>query len=136
MQTQLERCDHSVERMERLVNDVLDETRVQQGRLAVRLEPCNLAAVVAEAVAEQRQLDTERTIGWTAETAPVPVLADASRIGQVVTNYVSNALKFSCQQCAVEVRLQTADGLACVSVHDVGIGIPPSERAQVWEPFY
>jgi signal transduction histidine kinase len=128
--------DQSLERMERLVEDVLDETRVQQGRLTVRLEPRHLTEVVAEAVAEQRQLHPERTIRWIAEESPVPVMVDANRIEQVVTNFVSNALKFSRADQAVEVHLQTADGLTCVSVHDDGVGIPLPEQPHVWEPFY
>ena len=58
------------------------------------------------------------------------------RIDQVVTNYLSNALKFSREDQAVEVRLETADGLARVSVHDQGIGVPLDEQAHLWERFY
>jgi signal transduction histidine kinase len=64
------------------------------------------------------------------------VIADAGRIDEVVINYMSNALKFSREDQAVEVRLETADGLARVSVHDEGIGVPLKEQAHVWERFY
>ena len=101
--------------MRRLVEDVLDETRVRKGRLALRLEPRNLASVVGQAVTEQAALNPERTIRWVAEESLIPVLADASRIEQVVTNYVSNALKFSRANQPVEVRLCTEDGMARVS---------------------
>jgi len=80
--------------MRRLVDDVLDETRVSHGRLALRPQPCDLVSVAGRAVAEQLALNPDRSIHWVVDTAPIAVLADASRIEQVVTNYVSNALKF------------------------------------------
>jgi signal transduction histidine kinase len=132
----VERCDGSLERMSRLVEDVLDETRLRQGRFTFRLEPHDLANVVGEAVEEQLALNPERTIHWVAEASPVPVLADASRIEQVVANYVRNALKFSRQDQAVEVCVCTADRMAQVSVHDNGVGIPLAEQPHIWDRFY
>ena len=129
-------CDQSLERMSRLVEDVLDETRLRQGRLALRLEAYDLVRVVGQAVAEQMRLNPERTIRWVAAVSLVPVFADASRIEQVVANYVSNALKFSRADQAVEVRMQTLDGQARVSVHDDGIGIPLADQLHIWERFY
>ncbi|MGO8947687.1 MAG: sensor histidine kinase, partial [Ktedonobacterales bacterium] len=136
LRTLVERCEQSLERMRRLVEDVLDETRVRNGRLAVRLEPRNLASVVGEAVTEQAALNPERTIRWVAEGSLVPVLADASRIDQVVANYVSNALKFSRADQPVDVRLCTEDGMARVTVHDEGVGIPVADQPHIWERFY
>jgi signal transduction histidine kinase len=129
-------CDQSLDRMARLVRDVLDETRVRQGQLAMRLEPHNLASVVGEAVTEQAVLNPERTIRWVSEGALVPVFADASRVGQVVTNYLSNALKFSGADQPVEVCLRTEDGLARVSVYDDGVGIPLADQPHIWDRFY
>jgi signal transduction histidine kinase len=63
-------------------------------------------------------------------------VADASRIEQVVANYLSNALKFSREGQDVEVRLQREDGVARVSVHDDGVGLPLAEQAQVWGHFH
>jgi signal transduction histidine kinase len=63
-------------------------------------------------------------------------MADASRIEQVVASYVSNALKFSRDDQAVEVRLQTADTVAQVSVHDDGVGVPLAEQPHIWAQFY
>ncbi len=136
LHTLIDRCDRSLKRMARLVEDVLDETRVRQGRFALRPEPCDLVSVVGQAVAEQLALHPERCIRWIADASPVPVLADASRIEQVVTNYVSNALKFSRADQAVEVRVQTRDRVARVSVHDDGVGIPQAIQPHIWERYY
>jgi signal transduction histidine kinase len=91
---------------------------------------------VGQAVAEQLALNPERCIRWIAEASPVPVLADASRIQQVVTNYMSNALKFSRANQEVEVRVQTQDRAARVSVHDDGVGIPLAHQPHIWERYY
>ena len=136
LRTLIDRCDRSLERMARLVEDVLQETRVRQGRLGLRPKACDLVSVVDQAVAEQMVLNPERCIRWDAEASPVPVLADSSRIQQVVTNYVSNALKFSRANQAVEVRLQTQDRAALVSVHDDGVGIPLALQPHIWERYY
>jgi signal transduction histidine kinase len=136
LRTLVERCKQSLERMRRLVEDVLDESRVRSGRLTLRLESCNLASVVAEAVTEQAALNPERTIRWVAEESLIPVLADESRIEQVVANYVSNALKFSRADQPVEVRLCAEEGMARVTVHDEGVGIPLADQPHIWERFY
>jgi signal transduction histidine kinase len=136
LRAQLERCDQSVERMQRLVEDVLDNTYVQHGRLALQLEPCNLAAVVDEAVAEQMALHPDRTILCGADVSPIEVMADAGRLEQVVANYLSNALKFSRPNQVVEVQLRPEDGMARVSVHDEGIGIAAADQPHIWERFY
>jgi signal transduction histidine kinase len=136
LHTLVRRCEQSLQRLGRLVEDVLDDARIRRGRLALRLEPCDLAAVVSEAVAEQVALNPERHIQYVAEAGSVSVTADASRIEQVVANYVSNALKFSQSDQAVEVRVCSTDGSAQVSVHDDGVGVPLSEQPHIWEQFY
>jgi signal transduction histidine kinase len=129
-------CDHSLQRMRRLVEDVEDGTRVQRGRLDLRLEQRNMASLVSDAVMEQAALNPERTIRLVAEGFLVPVVADGGRIEQVVTNYVSNALKFSPDDQSVEVCLRTEDGMARVTVHDEGGGIPLADQPHLWERFY
>jgi signal transduction histidine kinase len=134
--TLLAYCEQSLQRLWRLMDDVLDETRIRRGQLELRLEPCDLATVVGAAVAEQAVLNPERSIRWIPQASPVPVIADASRIEQVVASYVSNALKFSREDQAVEVCVQTAGSVAQVSVHDEGVGVPLAEQPHIWEQFY
>jgi signal transduction histidine kinase len=144
-------CDQSLGRMARLVDDVLDETRVRQGRFVLRLKECDLVGVAGHAVAEQLALNPERSIRWIVEASPVPVLADAGRIEQVVTNFLSNALKFSRADQTVEVRVRTEDaadwagtvagaheaaGVARVSVHDDGPGVSLADQLHIWERYY
>ncbi len=136
LRTLVERCEHSLLRLRRLIGDMLDTALIQQGRLEIRMAPCDLDTLVTEMVQDQARLNPTRQIRWMAAACTVPVIADAGRIEQVVANYLSNALKFSREDQAVEVRVETADGLARVSVHDEGIGVPLDEQAHLWERLY
>ncbi len=109
------------ERLQRLVTDLADVARVRAGQLELHLEPTDLAAVVRQAVVEQRLVNPERTflLECPAEQL-VPVTADAHRLGQVVTNYLTNALKYSPADCPVAVGLQVDD----------------QEQERIWERFH
>jgi signal transduction histidine kinase len=92
--------------------------------------------LVREAVSEQRHQHEQRSIRLEVPDAPITVLADADRIGQVVTQYVSNALKYAPEDRAITVVLEVRDEQARVGVHDEGPSLPPDEQEQVWEAFY
>jgi signal transduction histidine kinase len=133
----LNRCKLALRRIGGLVDDLLDDSRIHENRLALRLECCDLAAVVESAVDEQRLLEGDRTISLELpSTRPVLVLADPNRVGQVVTNYLTNALKYSREGQPVEVRVEVEEERARVSVRDHGQSLPFTEQAHVWERFY
>lgn len=128
---------NSVSRMTQLVNDLLDDARIREGRLALHLQPCDLSAIVRQAVDEQRVLAASRLIRLEPPAAQsAPILADALRIGQVVTNYLTNALKYSKEHQPVEVRLKVEGDSAQVYVHDDGVGIPHADQQRIWERFH
>jgi signal transduction histidine kinase len=141
----LERSDRTMVRLTRLVDDLLDVSRIRAGRLELRCEPCDLVAIVRDVVAQERAVVAEegsaRTISLALpQAASIPLVADADRIEQVVTNYLTNALKYSPSDAPVEVRLEVLAGsageMARVSVCDCGPGLPIEEREQIWEPFH
>src|SRR5260370_41959613 len=66
----------------------------------------------------------------------VPVLADAGRVGQALTNYLTNALKYAPLDQPVSMRLEVAGSSARVSVRDHGMGLTPEQQSRVWERFY
>jgi PAS domain S-box-containing protein len=134
----LETAERAVSRMVRLVGDLLEVTRIRVGALELRLAPCDLAAIVRAAVAEQLLVQPSRTVRleMPAPTQLVPVVADADRLGQVVTNYLTNALTYSQADRPVAVRLEVAGASATVSVQDEGPGIPVDEQARVWELYH
>ena len=137
VQEPLSRTERQVERLERLVNDLLDVSRVQADKLDLRPEYMDLASTVRERVEEQRQAEPDRTIclQFPADLH-VPVYADPGRIEQVVTNYLTNALKYSPAERPVAVGMQVEQQHACVWVRDQGPGLPAEEQEHIWERFH
>lgn len=139
IQDLLERTGGHMERLSRLVVDLLDVSRIRAGKLELRVAPCNLDDLLREVIEEQRQMASGRAIYLrlpAASQRPAVVLADADRIRQVVTNYLTNALKYSRADQYVTVRLHSDGEWARVSVQDHGPGIPTAEQRRVWERFY
>lgn len=137
MQAMLDRADRQASVQNRLVSDLLDISRIQADKLELQLEECDLTSIVSEAVADRSSAAPMRTIALDVpEGETVPVIADADRIGQVVSNYLTNALKYSLEDRPVEVRLQVEEATACLSVHDEGPGLSPAEQEHIWERFY
>lgn len=133
----LEPMNRQGKRLTRIVGDMVNTTRIQNGKLDFHLQPHDLAALVREEVKEQRQTQPERVIDLALPgDAPVLVIADDDRIGQVVTNYLTNALKYSREDQPVEVRLSVNGDTARVSVHDDGPGLPLEEQTRIWDLFH
>ncbi len=133
----MERTQRQVSRLDRLVNDLLDVSRIRAGKLDLRLEVADLNEIVREVVREQRTAWSGRPIELTLPVGAVPVHADADRIGQVVTNYLTNALKYSAEEEPVVVTLDLATpGFARVTVRDRGPGLPPDQQESIWERFH
>jgi len=133
----LERAERQVRLQNRLVGDLLDVSRIQADKIELNLEPCDLVTVVREAVQDQRLLSSSRIICLNLPVEElVPVVADADRLGQVVTNYLTNALKYSAADRPVEVSLQLEAKMARVSVRDEGPGLSVEEQQYIWERFH
>jgi PAS domain S-box-containing protein len=136
-QEQVAQVAHQAIRLDRLVNDLLDVSRARAGRLDLHLEPADLAAIVGEAVEQQRQANPARTLTFQfSADRRVLITADADRIGQVVTNYLTNALKFSAEECPVAVGMDLEAEQARVWVRDQGPGLPADEQERIWECFH
>jgi PAS domain S-box-containing protein len=136
-QDMLTRAERQVGVLNRLVGDMIDISRIQSGKLQVHLqpEPCNLCKIVQEIVQEQRKAVPGRSILLEMPALEdVPVMADPDRIGQVLTNYIGNACKYS--EAAVTVYLTVEEQCARVSVQDEGPGLSLEEQKYIWECFY
>ena len=133
----LRRTNTQVNRLIRLINDLLDMSRIQAHKIEPHMEYTNLANVLQDVVQEQSRSATNRTITLQLPTnVNVFVFADVDRIEQVLTNFISNALKYSTLDKPVEILLQKRGQDAYVAVHDEGSGIPKQEQANVFERFY
>jgi len=133
----LRRTNTQVNRLTRLINDLLDVSRIQAHKIEPHMERVNIVSVLQDIVQEQSTNAADRTITLSLPAEPnVSVFADVDRIEQVFTNYISNALKYSASDKPVEVSLRIQGHDACVSVRDEGPGLPEQEQDRVFERFY
>jgi len=136
MADMLQRLRSPVWQLERLISDLMEAAQLQRGQFTLAVRPCDLAAVVSDAVEAQRTAWPERAMELRLpELEEVVVRADAERVGQVVSNYLTNALKYTPPDSPIAVTLGVEAGQAWVEVRDHGPGIPPEEQAHLWEQF-
>jgi PAS domain S-box-containing protein len=125
------------ERLVRLINDILDVEKIESGQMGFRLAPVDLAALAGQAIESNRAYAEGYEVGLriagTAEEARV--WGDADRLLQVITNLISNAVKFSPRGGVVEVAVTCWEGEARVAVTDQGPGVPPEFRQRIFEKF-
>lgn len=125
------------ERLQRLVEGLLDFGRMEAGHMAYRLETLDLGSLVQE-VAEHVSRDTAST-GHRIEVdsaEPLPaVLGDRDALGYAIRNLLDNAVKYSPDNKIVHVRLSNANGRVAIHVRDRGLGIPTHEQREIFEKF-
>jgi len=136
MQDMLERAARQVEVQNRLVSDLLDVSRIYANKLELRIQRCDITAIVRRAIADQAYIVAPRHISLDSDAEAVYVMADADRLEQVLNNYLSNALKYSEKICPVEVCLEQIGDSVRVSVRDEGPGLTPIQQQHIWERFY
>ncbi len=128
-------ADRQVARLARLVESLLDLSRIQSGKLQLHPERVDLAQVVGDVLA---QMDEEaRRAGCTVTLSaggPVEGEWDRLRVEQVVANLLSNALKYGAH-CPVDVRVEARGEGALIEVRDRGIGISPEDQARLFQRF-
>jgi signal transduction histidine kinase len=129
-------ADESGARLQRLVTLLFDAARARSGTLSLSLAPCDLVAIVREQIAAQQSATPARVIVIEVPEQPVIVEGDADRLGQVLTNYLTNGVKYSADDQPIAVRLTVKAGRAMVAVQDHGPGLPSEEQQHVWEPSY
>lgn len=125
------------QRLSRMINQLLDLSRIEAGRMEWRLETLDLGDIVSHAVHTHRALFEARSVEVaTSLTAPSPkVLADRDKVIQILTNLLSNAAKFTPPGGQVSVRTFRDDSQAVVEVEDTGAGIPADQVEVIFEPF-
>ncbi|MGE4188934.1 MAG: ATP-binding protein [Thermoanaerobaculia bacterium] len=129
--------DTSARTLARLVDDLLDFSRILSGKLSIGLAPTDLEPVVATACEEIRPVMAARGVAFDcAVEGPLPlVLGDATRLHQVLWNLLSNAAKFTPRGGRVEVAVRRDDSDVVIEVSDTGDGIDAEFLSQVFVPF-
>ncbi len=132
----LELAQRQSRRLGRLVDELLDVSRLQQGRVELQPSDVDLVVTLREVVDRMRLLSTTHTIELDTDLESAIVQADRDRIDQVFENLVGNAVKYSPSGGRVLVRLEAKGDEAHVSVTDQGIGIAPDELERIFNIFY
>lgn len=120
--------------LQELVNDLLDVSRLQTGKLTFKKETFRLDTFLAETLDELRGLSDQQII-FTNKSRMV-VHADTFRIYQVLTNLISNAIKYSSGNGDIVITLKRKDGNALVSIQDFGIGIAKNQQKKIFDRLY
>ncbi len=129
-------ASQNTDRLGALIDDLLDVAKIEAGKIQLRREPLDLAAVITEVVSTFRFEAERKGLAFREEIPALPVImGDRDRLIQVFANLVSNAIKYT-PSGEVGVRAARADGHVEVVVHDTGIGISSEEQKQLFSKFF
>ena len=123
-------------RLDTLINDILDISRIEAGRIKMFLDSISLNDAVKEAIKMQESFAEEKAIKVSAKLAELPdIIGDAERLRQVIGNLLNNAIKFSKKAADVVVKTERVGGNVLFSVTDYGIGISKDDIEKLFKPF-
>ena len=134
----LARVQRQSKRLAALINDLLDISRIESGRIQMGQAPIALLDIVTQRIEEIRPQADEKSIqlDLTAPESVPQILGDEARMGQVFTNLIGNAIKFTPNNGKVSIKVEADGNLLHVEVIDTGSGIPPEERQKIFDKFY
>jgi signal transduction histidine kinase len=127
--------ERQARQMARLVEDLLDVSRLAMGKLTLHRERTDLAALTNRVVATWLQTRPERAAHTKCDLVTAWVDADRTRIEQILANLLDNAEKFSAGRCSIQVRVRVESGNAVLEVEDEGQGISPEDITRIFELF-
>ncbi len=135
--TMLGRSQQALRVQQRLINDLLDLSHIQEDKVELRLAIFNLVGLVYETVQDHQVAHPSRLITLDLpEQDLIPVYADRDRVQQVLSNYLTNALKFAPATKPVQVGMTLEAATVRVWVQDQGPGLSQQQQAQIWKRFY
>jgi signal transduction histidine kinase len=137
MREALADCVDESDRVVAMLSTLMDISEAETGTMRLEREVVHLADVVRQAVDLYEDAADHKGVAIAADTgADVRVLADRSRLRQVLANLLDNAVKYTPAGGRIDVRLEAHDAAAIVSVADTGVGIDPEEQPHIWERLY
>lgn len=135
-QAALQTCLRASRRMKHLVEDLLLLARADSGRMELRLEPLDLADIVRQSLALLTSLADENQLQLISQLQSTPIQGDSTKLGQVITNLVTNALQYNREAGQIFVHVSLRGMKAVLMVADTGIGIPFKDQPHLFERFY
>ncbi len=129
--------DRQVNHMVRLIDDLLDVSRISRGKLSLRLEPLEIADVLTTAIETSQPLidKADLTLSVSVPTTPLKVFGDRMRLSQVFANLLNNSAKYTERGGTILLGAERTDSQVTVCVKDSGIGIPAEVLPRVFEMF-
>lgn len=131
----LEKTEDQINKLTKLISDLLDVSKMQAGKLIFQTEEFNIDDLVSETVEIFQQLTDTHAITLQGKTGK-KVYGDKYRIEQVLNNLLTNALKYSAKADRIDVKLMESDDYVTVMVSDYGIGIPHKHQDHIFDRFY
>ncbi len=129
-------CQRAAQRMRRLIESLLELARFDAGQEVLKRFPLDLSTLVADSAELVKPLADERGVKIIADVAPLEITGDAGRLAQVVTNLLTNAVQYNRPDGEVRVALESAGGLAVLTVVDTGPGIAAEDLPRVFGRFF
>jgi two-component system, OmpR family, phosphate regulon sensor histidine kinase PhoR len=133
--TTIRNIENQIEKLQNIINDLLDVSRLTTGKLSYEFEEFDLGELIRDTITIFRDTNQNRQISYQNGT-PLPVMADRFRIYQVATNLITNALKYSPAGSEVKITAGIMDNKAVVSVQDYGIGIRKDQQKRIFDRLY
>lgn len=127
---------NQVEKLNNLIEDLLDMTRLETGKLDFNLAPYDLKEVLEEIIYTYNYSSISHKIDHDLGVNPVMLHGDKHRIEQVITNLISNAIKYSPHADRIDLNLEDRENSVCVRVRDYGIGLSQADQKNLFERFY
>lgn len=132
----VEKIRGAVQRMTRLMESTLTAARMDDGKVAVDLRPCDIGALVASVCERQQEISSDHRINHRTENLPKTIEADAGALDQILTNLVSNAVKYSPDDPDIEVTACCHDNHVVITVRDHGLGIDEDDLPKMFTRFF
>jgi two-component system, OmpR family, sensor kinase len=132
----LEACQRAAQRMRKLIESLLELARLDAGQQPMKHECFDLSRVTRESVELVRPLAAERNVEICCDLPTVQCVGDAERMGQVVTNLLSNAIHFNREGGEVRLKVHAENGTGFLTVSDTGVGIPAEDLPHIFERFF
>ncbi|MDB5135595.1 MAG: hypothetical protein JWP37_2198 [Mucilaginibacter sp.] len=131
----LDKANNQVKKMSALINSFLNVSRLESGKISLAKHQFELGELIDETIEEAR-LTMPGHVITLIQGEPVMIYADRDKIGSVISNFLSNAVKYSPRGNYIEINCQVADDAAKISVKDEGMGIKPGDIERIFERYY